>query len=64
MALINNFMKPYFNQYIDYEFSKSMEDSLDEILESKNPQKSKVEFLEKSHQTISDHIENMGFRIP
>ena len=38
MALINNFMKPFFNQYIDYEFSKSMEDSLDEILESNNPQ--------------------------
>ena len=32
IALINNFMKPYFNQYIDYEFSKSMEDELDKIL--------------------------------
>ena len=49
MALINNFMKPFFNQYIDYEFSKSMEDSLDEILESNDPQLSKVDFLEKSH---------------
>ena len=64
MALINNFMKPYFNQYIDYEFSKSMEDSLDEILESKNPQESKVKFLEKSHQTISDHIEKYGVQDP
>ena len=38
IALINNFMKPYFNQYIDYEFSKTMEDELDLILESKNPE--------------------------
>ena len=60
MALINNFMKPYFNQYIDYEFSKSMEDKLDEILISEDPEKSKVEFLEKSHQTITDHINNYG----
>ena len=37
LALINNFMKPYFNNYIDYEFSKSMEDELDKILESNNP---------------------------
>ena len=64
MALINNFMKPYFNQYIDYEFSKSMEDKLDEILISEDPEKSKVEFLEKSHQTITDHINNYGVQDP
>jgi hypothetical protein len=56
MALINNFMKPYFNQYIDYEFSKSMEDKLDEILISEDP--------EKSHQTITDHINNYGVQDP
>ena len=64
MALINNFMKPYFNQYIDYEFSKSMEDNLDEILESKDPQKSKIEFLEKSHKTITAHIDKYGVQDP
>ncbi len=64
MALINNFMKPHFNQYIDYEFSKSMEDSLDEILESEDPQKSKIEFLEKSHKTIEEHINNYGVQDP
>src|SRR5210317_880150 len=46
MAFINNFMKPHFNNYIDYEFSKSMEDELDKILESSNPEKSKIDFLE------------------
>ena len=64
MALINNFMKPYFNQYIDYEFSKSMEDSLDEILESDDPQKSKIEFLKKSHKTIADNIDKYGVQDP
>ena len=64
MALINNFMKPYFNQYIDYEFSKSMEDNLDEILESEDPQKSKIDFLEKSHRTITDHIDKYGVQDP
>lgn len=64
MALINNFMKPYFNKYIDYEFSKSMEDSLDEILESEDPQQSKIEFLEKSHKTIEDHINKYGVQDP
>ena len=64
MALINNFMKPFFNQYIDYEFSKSMEDSLDEILESNNPQLSKVDFLEKSHRSIENHINKYGTQDP
>ena len=64
MALINNFMKPFFNQYIDYEFSKSMEDSLDEILESNDPQLSKVDFLEKSHRSIENHITKYGIQDP
>ena len=64
MALINNFMKPYFNQYIDYEFSKTMEDDLDLILESKNPEESKIEFLEKSHETIKSHVEDYGVQDP
>ena len=64
MALINNFMKPFFNQYIDYEFSKSMEDSLDEILESNDPQLSKVDFLEKSHRSIENHIAKYGIQDP
>jgi hypothetical protein len=64
LALINNFMKPYFNQYIDYEFSKSMEDELDKILESENPEKSKIEFLENSYKTINSHIEKYGIQDP
>ncbi len=64
IALINNFMKPYFNQYIDYEFSKTMEDDLDLILESKNPEESKIEFLEKSHETIKSHVEDYGVQDP
>ena len=64
IALINNFMKPYFNQYIDYEFSKTMEDDLDLILESKNPEESKIEFLKQSHETIKSHIENYGIQDP
>ena len=58
IALINNFMKPYFNQYIDYEFSKSMEDDLDKILESDDPESSKIKFLEKSFNTINNHVDN------
>ena len=64
LALINNFMKPYFNQYIDYEFSKSMEDELDKILESEDPEKSKIEFLENSYKTINSHIEKYGIQDP
>ncbi|MFL2658977.1 MAG: type I DNA topoisomerase [Candidatus Actinomarina sp.] len=64
IALINNFMKPYFNNYIDYEFSKSMEDELDKILESENPDKSKVDFLEHSHNTIKNHISDYGIQDP
>jgi uncharacterized membrane protein YheB (UPF0754 family) len=64
LALINNFMKPYFNQYIDYEFSKSMEDALDKILESEDPEKSKIEFLENSYETINSHIEKYGIQDP
>ena len=41
-----------------------MEDKLDEILISEDPEKSKVEFLEKSHQTITDHINNYGVQDP
>ena len=64
IALINNFMKPYFNNYIDYEFSKSMEDELDKILESNNPEKSKVDFLESYHKTIQNHIHSYGIQDP
>jgi len=64
IALINNFMKPYFNQYIDYEFSKSMEDDLDKILESDDPESSKIKFLEKSFNTINNHVDNYGVQDP
>ena len=64
IALINNFMKPYFNNYIDYEFSKSMEDELDKILESNSPEKSKIDFLESSHNTIKNHINSYGIQDP
>ena len=57
IAMINNFMKPYFDLYIDYEFSKLMEDELDKILESKNPEEAKVKFLEESYNKIKKHIE-------
>ena len=56
LAMINNFMKPYFSPYIDYKFSKSMEDNLDKILESKDPEKAKIEFLNESYKTITSHI--------
>src|SRR5210317_2221988 len=64
MAFINYFMKPHFNQYIDYEFSKSMEDDLDKILESSDPEKSKIEFLENSFNTINNHVEHYGVQDP
>ena len=57
IAMINNFMKPYFDLYINYEFSKQMEDELDKILESKNPEEAKVKFLEESYNKIKKHIE-------
>ena len=57
IAMINNFMKPYFDLYINYEFSKQMEDELDKILESKNPEEAKVKFLEDSYSKIKKHIE-------
>ena len=57
-------MKPYFNQYIDYEFSKSMEDDLDKILESDDPESSKIKFLEKSFNTINNHVDNYGVQDP
>ena len=41
-----------------------MEDDLDLILESKNPEQSKIEFLEKSHKTIKSHVENYGIQDP
>jgi len=57
IAMINNFMKPYFDLYINYEFSKLMEDELDKILESKDPEEAKVKFLEDSYSKIKKHIE-------
>ena len=39
------------------EFSKLMEDELDKILESKNPEEAKVKFLEDSYTKIKKHIE-------
>ena len=64
MALINNFMKPFFNQYIDFEFSKEMEDELDKILDSSNPEDSKINFLEKSYESITFHINEYGTQDP
>ena len=64
IALINNFMKPYFNQYIDYEFSKSMEDELDQILESDNPENAKIRFLENAYNAIKKQIEEYGVQDP
>ena len=57
IAMINNFMKPYFSPYIDYEFSKSMEDSLDKILDSEDPEKARIDFLNESYKKITSHIE-------
>ena len=57
IAMINNFMKPYFSPYIDYEFSKSMEDSLDKILDSEDPEKARINFLNESYKKITSHIE-------
>ena len=56
IAMINNFMKPYFSPYIDYEFSKSMEDSLDKILDSEDPEKARIDFLNESYKKITSHI--------
>ena len=56
IALINNFMKPYFYNYIDYEFSKLMEDNLDKILESSDPEKARLELLEESFLKICSDI--------
>ena len=49
-------MKPYFYNYIDYEFSKLMEDNLDKILESSNPEKARLELLEESFLKICSDI--------
>ena len=57
LGMVNNFMKPYFDLYIDYEFSKRMEDELDKILLSKNPEEARVKFLEDSYKKIKEHIE-------
>ena len=45
------------NIFGGYEFSKAMEDELDKILESKNPEEAKVKFLEDSYTKIKKHIE-------
>ena len=52
------------SNYIDYEFSKSMEDELDKILESNSPEKSKIDFLESSHNSIKNHINSYGIQDP
>ena len=57
IAMIDNVMNPYFGPYIDYEFSKQMEDELDIVLEDKNPEKAKVNFLTTSHNKIEQHVE-------
>ena len=54
--MINNFMKPYFDPYINYKFSKEMEDKLDEILESKSPEEAKIDFLKDSYEKIQKHM--------
>ena len=56
-------MKPFFEQYIDYEFSKSMEDELDKIWTVPSS-KSKVNFLNESHQKIKNLIQNYGVQDP
>ena len=60
MAMINNFMKPYFDPYINYKFSKEMEDKLDEILESKSPEEAKIDFLKDSYKKIQKHVNKYG----
>ena len=60
MAMINNFMKPYFDPYINYKFSKEMEDKLDEILESKSPEEAKIDFLKDSYEKIQKHVNKYG----
>ena len=37
---------------------------VDKILESNNPEKSKVDFLESSHKTIQNHINSYGIQDP
>ena len=58
--MINNFMKPYFDPYINYKFSKEMEDKLDEILESKSPEEAKIDFLKDSYEKIQKHVNKYG----
>ena len=41
-----------------------MEDELDKILDSSDPQKSKVNFLNESHQKIKNLIQNYGVQDP
>ena len=53
-------MKPYFDPYINYKFSKEMEDKLDEILESNSPEEAKVNFLNESYKKIQDHVRKYG----
>ena len=60
LAMINKFMKPYFDPYINYKFSKEMEDKLDEILESNSPEEAKVNFLNESYKKIQDHVRKYG----
>ena len=60
MAMINNFMKTYFDTYINYKFSKEMEDKLDEILESKSPEEAKIDFLKDSYEKIQKHVNKYG----
>ncbi len=62
--MINNFMKPYFDLYIDYEFSKLMEDELDKILESENPEEARLNFLEESYKKIKKHVEGYESKAP
>ena len=60
LAMINNFMKPYFDSYINYKFSKEMEDKLDEILESNSPEDAKIKFLNEAYKKIKNHVAKYG----
>tara|TARA_B100001123_G_scaffold409083_1_gene502910 strand:+ start:360 stop:3029 length:2670 start_codon:yes stop_codon:yes gene_type:complete len=56
LAKIWNFMKPHFSKYIDYEYTKLMEDSLDSIAESSDPDKARINFLSDAYKIIGKHI--------
>ena len=54
---IENLIEPHFPKYADYKYTRYMEEGLDGIAKSSNPQKAHLEFLNEAYKEIKLHIQ-------